>query len=186
MKYTYVLILFAFTACNSSRRISTRLANKVFNDSTARVYSLEEQTDRDLVYYVAIPGQAILPLSAHHAILMDSVSDDEVPIRNNRVGANDPFTGSVRKIPKTTYSDKAYKSYRTIPALFRKLESNDFMRSLAIGHRNERVEQEDRNVIIVKAYLYTITVEGDNDLHLLIGNTPVYKKGVTWVFNAFY
>lgn len=194
MKYTYVLILFAFTACNSSRRISTRLANKVFNDSTARVYSLEEQTDRDLVYYVAatgkkillkkIPGQAILPLSAHHAILMDSVSDDEVPIRNNRVGANDPFTGSVRKIPKTTYSDKAYKSYRTIPALFRKLESNDFMRSLAIGHRNERVEQEDRNVIIVKAYLYTITVEGDNDLHLLIGNTPVYKKGVTRVFNA--
>ncbi|MBX9782112.1 MAG: hypothetical protein K2X48_02355 [Chitinophagaceae bacterium] len=31
---------------------------------------------------------------------------------------------------------------------------------------------------------YTITIEGDNDFHLLIGNTPVYEAGVTRVFNA--
>ncbi len=193
MKYLYVLLLLAFTACNSGRRISNGTARKIFNDSTARVMSLEEPTNRELVYYITpagkkillkrISGQAELAPASHPAILRDTV-EESGPVRDSRVGANDPFTGSVRKTPKTTYSDKAYKSYRTIPALFRKLESNDFMRGLAIGHKDERVEQEDRNVIIEKAYLYTITVEGDNDLHLLIGNTPVYKKGVTRVFNA--
>ena len=58
------------------------------------------------------------------------------------------------------------------------------MNNLAIGRREERVPEEDRNIIIEKAYLYTITLEDDNDLHLLIGNTPVYDKDVTRVFNA--
>jgi len=58
------------------------------------------------------------------------------------------------------------------------------MNGLGIGNKNERNEFENRNVFIEKAYLYTITLLEDNDLHLLIGNTPTYVEGVTRVFNA--
>ncbi len=60
----------------------------------------------------------------------------------------------------------------------------EFMNDLSIGHADSRVAYEDRNVIIRKAYLYTITIEDDNDFHLLIGTTAVYDPATTRVFNA--
>lgn len=194
MKCLYVSLLILLAACNSGQRISQSASNKILNDSTARVSSLEERTDKGWVYYITPAGKKILlqrldqqPATARassHRIAEDSV---DVPVTTglaSHASADDVFGGTIRVKPKTNYSEKTYKKYRTIPALYRKLESNEFMKDLGIGNSEERVEQEERNIILEKAYLYTITLEDDNDLHLLIGNTPVFKEGKTRVFNA--
>ena len=180
MKWLLVLLIPAISACSSGKRISSAERNKVFNDSSARIHSLDERSDREWVYYVNASGQKVL-LKKDPTGLTRRVSEDSLA---KKVHPDDPFEGSIRLTPKTTYSTKTYKKYRTIPALYRKLESNEFMKGLGIGHSEERVEQEDKNITIQKAYLYTITLEDDNDLHLLIGNTPVYEEGTTRVFNA--
>lgn len=202
MKYSIVILLLYCTACSSERRISKPATQTVFNDSSARVYSLKEKSDKELSYFITADGKKVLlkkytgpqeilpppppPVRINDSVRMDATSMPMAAAAPRSFAAddNDPFTGSVRAIPKTTYSDKKYEKFKTIPALFRKLPSPETMIALRIGRSNERVPEEDRNVRIEKAYLYTVTVEADNDLHLLIGNTPVYKPGKTRVFNA--
>ena len=199
MKGIYFLLLIFFTACNSSRRISNRITAKVLSDSTARVSSVAASGEKELVYYIAPTGKKILlkkypvPVESTELVRRRVMEDSVVGVSERRrttssmagsVGANDLFKGSIRVVPKTTYASKKNEKFRTIAALYRKLQSNDFMKNLGIGNKEERVEEEDRNIIIAKAFLYTITVEDDNDIHLLIGNTPVYTDGVTRVFNA--
>lgn len=201
MKYSIIILLFC-TACHSARRVNNATTETVFNDSAARVYSLEENSNKELSYFITADGKKVLlkkytgpqdippppapPIRREDSIRMDAPVMPMAAAAPRAFAAddNDPFTGSVRSIPKTTYSTKKYEKFRTIPALFRKLPSSENMKALGIGRRNERVPEEDRNVRIEKAYLYTVTVEADNDLHLLIGNTPVYIPGETRVFNA--
>jgi hypothetical protein len=198
MKYFIAAAAVLLIACSGNRRITQPVAKKTLNDSTARIYSLDQQSDKDVVYYITPSGKKIFlrkinPETPPPVTITERVADSvQVIMRADVVpgslasGAepDDPFTGSIRAIPKTTYSTKNTESFRTIPALYRKLESKEFLNGQGIGNRNERTAWEDRNVKIGKAYLYTITIEDDNDLHLLIGNTPSYVEGVTRVFNA--
>jgi hypothetical protein len=199
MKYFIIFLLYTFASCSSERRINKATARNVFEDSTARISLLDDTPDRELAFFETPDGKKILlkkyngpqenpgrdlqPVREDTIRIMETVELMSVASSLN-AGAGDLFTGSVRAFPKTNYSSKKYEKFKTIPALFRKLPSPQTMKDLGIGHKNERVTEEDRNVRIEKAYLYTITVEPDKDLHLLIGNTPVYKAGVTRVFNA--
>ncbi|NOT50033.1 MAG: hypothetical protein HOP10_02005 [Chitinophagaceae bacterium] len=194
------LLLCILYACSGNRRVSNARSKELFRDSTARVYSLDAPPEKELAYYITPSGKKIIlrkqddpRLPEEQVVLLDpSAVSDSVLVHAmvmtadlaTRAGPNDPFKGSVRKTPKTNFSMKRYETFPTIPALFRSLKSREFMNNLRIGHLDSRVEQENRNVIIKKAYLYTITVEADNDLHLLIGSTPSYIEGVTRVFNA--
>lgn len=201
MKYYIVILLLYCTACSTERRISKPATQTVFSDSSARVYSLKEKTDKELSYFITADGKKVLlkkytgpqeipppppPVHINDSVRIDASMMPMAAAASRSFAAddNDPFTGSIRTIPKTTYSNKKNEKFRTIPALFRKLPSAEKMKDLNIGRKNERVEEEDRNVWIEKAYLYTVTIEDDNDLHLLIGNTSVYKPGKTRVFNA--
>ncbi|MEQ1675952.1 MAG: hypothetical protein ABL876_04605 [Chitinophagaceae bacterium] len=195
MKYILPLLVLVLMSCNNSRRMSRNLTEKVFSDSSARVYSLDQPTTREYVYYITPDGEKVLlkkingstdpPRRLLRRVNRDTVNIDAPPTPLEiRVDAAAPFTGSIRATPKTTYSNKPVEKFRTIPALYRKLKSNEFMKDLGIGRSEVRNPLEDRNIRIEKAYLYTITVEDDNDLHLLIGNTPSYQEGVTRVFNA--
>lgn len=200
MKYLRLLLIFLLAACHSERRIARPAAKKILDDSTARVSSLSEPAVKERAYYITPAGKKVLlvkikaednppappppPPPAPMRAVEDAPMVMAAAAPAGGAGANDPFTGRIRVTPKTTFSTKRAEKFRTIPALFRKLPSAETMKNLGIGRSEERVEQENRNVIIEKAYLYTITVEDDNDLHLLIGNTPVYDSAKSRVFNA--
>lgn len=181
-------------ACTGNRRITRPIAKKVLSDSSARIYSLEEQSDKEVVYYVTPSGKKILmrkvkdfhpPARAPRPDTMAAIMADAAPgTVAHKAGPNDPFTGKIRVAPKTSYSKKPKETFPTIAVLYRKLKSPDYMNNLHIGNKEERVNEEDRDIVISKAYLYTITIETDNDLHLLIGNTPSYIQGTTRMFNA--
>lgn len=184
------------SACSGNRRISKAQAKKVLNDSTARIYSMNQISDRELTYYVTPDGKKILlrkvkGFNTRETVIMEDtviteslMTDPEPGSVARKAKPNDPFIGSVRITPKTNYSTKKNESFATIKALYRKLKSKEEMDDLHIGHSDERDAMEDRNIVIKKAYLYTITIEKDNDLHLLLGNTPSYIQGTTRVFNA--
>lgn len=184
----FLLLSGILFACSNSKKINRIIKEKTNNDTTARVSSLSEISDKPFVYYVTPGGQKIL-LKKIPAQVNSSDSADMVTMRAaasgvGGAGADDPFTGSVRKTVKTTYSTATYRSYATIRGLYSSLKTKEFMDALNIGHTDSRTTYEDRNVILRTAYLYTITIENDNDFHLLIGNTAVYEPGVSRVFNA--
>lgn len=187
MKAFFVIILSGMAiSCSSNRKISKIIDEKTNHDTTARVYSLKETTNKPFAYYVTPGGKKILlqkiPAEATASDTADVLMSAAAGIGG--AGADDLFTGTIRGTVKTTYSTGATKTYATIRSLYSSLKPKQFMDSLSIGHRDSREIYEDRNVIIKKAYLYTITIEDDNDFHLLIGTTAVYDPATTRVFNA--
>lgn len=200
MKYISIILLIFLYSCHNSQKISRSVFKKVLNDSSARIHSLSEPADKEKAYFITPSGKKVLlvkytpenPVSISPEQLPPPPPDDSgvpqgiapPPPEITVAGVNDPFKGKIRVAPKTTFSTKRAEKFRTIKELYNELPSKETMNNLAIGRREERVPEEDRNIIIEKAYLYTITLEDDNDLHLLIGNTPVYEKDVTRVFNA--
>ena len=195
--YHLAIIVLLLVACSGPGRLNKEIAAKTNNDSTAIIHSLAEPSQKNYVVYITPGGNKILlrrvdlQFGEASSTVSDSVSvDEEILVSGvagslgNHGGADDPFLGSVRPTVKTSYSSQSYKTFPTIPALYRSLKSKEFMNDLAIGHSDARVSYEDRNVKVKTAYLYTITIEKDNDFHLLIGNTPVYDPSTTRVFNA--
>jgi len=195
--YYFGTIILLAISCSGPGKLSKEIATKTNNDSTAVIYSLAEPSQKKYVVYVTPGGKKILlkregsQLDEPISTASDSVRlGEEVLVSHvagtvgNSGGVDDPFTGSVRPTVKTSYSTKSFETFATIPALYRSLKSKESMNNLAIGHSDVRVTPENRNVKIKTAYLYTITIEKDNDFHLLIGNTPVYDPSTTRVFNA--
>lgn len=179
--------------CNSSKKINRIINEKTNSDTSARVYSLLQPTDKAFAYYITPGGKKILlqkiapSANSSDSVVAAPMASAAFTATATGIGgatADDPFTGSVRGTVKTTYSTATNRTFATIRGLYNSLQTKEFMDALSIGHSDSRVAEEDRNVIIKKAWLYTITIEGDNDFHLLIGNTPVYDPNVTKVFNA--
>ncbi|MEP7164291.1 MAG: hypothetical protein ABI741_06335 [Ferruginibacter sp.] len=177
-------------SCSSNKKINRIIGEKTNHDTTARVYSLLDTTNKLFAYYITPGGRKVLlqkiEPEERGVIIGDSVVTSMAPAGAGVGGASadDQFTGSIRATVKTTYSTAADQSYATIRSLYSSLESKTFMDGLNIGHSDSRVMYEDRNVIVRKAYLYTITIENDNDFHLLIGTSAVYDPATTRVFNA--
>ena len=191
MKTFFIIVLSGLViSCSNNRKITRIINEKTNHDTTARVYSLLQSTDKPFAYYVTPGGEKIL-LQKIQPEEPERIIGDSVAVAVTTAaagvggaGADDPFTGSVRATAKTTYSTAANQTYSTIRGLYNSLESKEFMNDLSIGSNDNRVTYEDRNVIVKKAYLYTITIEADNDFHLLIGTTAVYDPATTRVFNA--
>ena len=195
--YHFTAIIFLLFSCSGPGKIRKQIAVKTNNDSTSIIHSLTESSDKEYVIYITPDGRKLLlkndslqmvrPASISYdsiSVNMDIIETAGAGELGNHGGVDDPFTGVVRPTVKTSYSSKSYESFGSIAALYRSLKSKEFMDNLSIGHSDDRVSFENRNVKITTAYLYTITVESDNDFHLLIGNTPVYNPGTTRVFNA--
>ena len=88
-------------------------------------------------------------------------------------GCSSTFAGSARATAKKSYATATYVTYATISAMRATLQTDTYMRSLGITTSSPRVTQEQRNVSITSAYLYAISRESDNDLHMIIGDGTV-------------
>jgi len=97
------------------------------------------------------------------------------------------FDGTDRKAAKLSLSTAPVQTYASLDALIKTLPADD-----KIGRRNPkittdaaslRVKEEQRNVYVKKAWIYTLAREGDEDFHTIIGNTPM-PTPATKYFNA--
>jgi hypothetical protein len=85
------------------------------------------------------------------------------------------FLGKDRKSAKTSVSAARTENFENVATLFKSLPSDDHMRSLTphISKKPEsaRVDDENRNVTVKTAYLFSIKRESDNDFHVIIGSS---------------
>ena len=193
--YLIFIAALVFSACTTGNKVNRAILRDVRRDTAARVFSLTQPSDKAFVLLVPSSGKKILlqntgfdSATVFHTEIRRDTAERSFTARaftsSLHAAADDEFKGSVRGTVKTTYSDKPFEKFASVAKLYQSLKPAEFMNDLNIGNKDERSAFEDRNVIIRKAYLYTITIETDNDLHLLIGNTPVYDPQKTRVFNA--
>lgn len=81
-----------------------------------------------------------------------------------------PFLGKARAVAKTTPSDRASKNYNSVGDVLKNLPSDSYMRRIGVSDSSPRTEDEDFNVYIKTAYLFSIVEEEDGDYHLIIGD----------------
>jgi hypothetical protein len=80
------------------------------------------------------------------------------------------FKGVARKTAKINISEGETLLFETVCDLLEYLPPDSTMQQMGIKDKTRRLPEEDFNVIIKSAYLFSIELEDDNDLHLLIGD----------------
>ena len=109
--------------------------------------------------------------------------------QNNSNLVNLPFTGQYRKDSKTSFvkngeQEIKYEHFDNLSALMKTLPPDDSMRTSFPQITSKdfpRTQQESRNVEVI-AYIYGAKLEGDNDLHVVMANSP--NNGETVFMNT--
>jgi hypothetical protein len=94
------------------------------------------------------------------------------------------FRGKDRAVPKTTIAEADIEEFANLDAFIATLPEDDEMRNLDPPLRKDsmsRFTQEKRNVQ-VRAWIYAIKYEADQDWHLILGTDPAHST--TTYFNA--
>jgi hypothetical protein len=99
----------------------------------------------------------------------DINAEDNSP---NTVSYVNFFTGVVRKQAKTSLSTARTEIFETVGDLLVTLAPDGDMHAYKpkIRQISPRVSEEDRNVYIKNAYLFTVKEEDDQDFHIIIGD----------------
>ena len=95
--------------------------------------------------------------------------------------ANDEFTGTSRKMAKTTFaSPKDAEVFADLASFLGSLPDDKSMTTRNPPISNQpyflRVTEENRNVKIAVAYVFAITRQDDNDFLITLGSDPDYSK----------
>ena len=97
--------------------------------------------------------------------------------------ANDEFTGTHRKMAKTTITaSKTVETFADLPSFIKTLPDDKVMTTRKPPISNNpyflRVVEEERNVKVREAYIFAISRHADNDFQLILGSDPDYRKAV--------
>jgi hypothetical protein len=106
-------------------------------------------------------------------VIDDSDDEDPAPQLDVISGTCSPiFAGKARSAAKLSFAAAPYQTYATMTDFQATLKTDAFMRTPAIGltSNSPRVALEKRNVSITAAFLYGISLEGDDDFHLIVGD----------------
>ncbi len=90
---------------------------------------------------------------------------------------------SVREEAKTTYVLSPKKTFSTVKdflLFLQSIEASDTeMREITFIKKNPRVTQEKYFITIRRAYLYTFSIEEDNDIHMIFGDSKTNISSAT-------
>ena len=93
----------------------------------------------------------------------------------------DDFNGSDRKPAKLSIANAKVEKFKDLKNLIKSLTPEEQMVNhkpkIAKGPKSNRVKEEKRNVQ-VKAFMYAVSREADNDFHLIIGRDPAKTPDV--------
>ena len=118
-------------------------------------------------------GQTPLPTpsSVHTTAPMDTTVASGMEVEDNGATYVNYFGGESRYEAKTIPSEMEIDSFYTMDELIATLPPDDSMRAIGISETSGRTEEEDRNVYVAEALLFSIKKEADNDFHLIVGDT---------------
>ena len=121
-----------------------------------------------------------VPESESGVVEPEEKMDITIPAFNPLTGAgvadqiNSRFRGTDRKDPKTTIASASRQNFNSLPALIATLPGDDAMRN-----HNPEIESgsmfraiEERRNVRVRAWIYAIKYEADQDWHVILGTNP--------------
>jgi hypothetical protein len=80
------------------------------------------------------------------------------------------YVGQVRAIAKTSMATRKTEFFETVGNLLASLPTDNYMRQTGVNDKSLRTVDENRNVLIKKAFIFHITKEPDQDFHLIVGD----------------
>jgi hypothetical protein len=95
---------------------------------------------------------------------------DNFAIEHDTLPYEQYFKGVARKTAKISISKGDTVTYATVGELLADLPSDSLMKTKGIKDNTRRLREEECNVVVEEAYLFSIEMEDDKDLHLLIGD----------------
>lgn len=99
-----------------------------------------------------------------------SAQSDSIAVAHDTLPYEQYFKGVARKTAKINISKCDTLTYYNVCDLLESLPSDSLMKTFKIKDNTRRLPEEDYNIIIKEAYLFSIEMEEDNDFHLLIGD----------------
>jgi len=101
----------------------------------------------------------------------------------NKPCDSERFDGEDRKAAKLSVGSGQVETFSDLPGLIKTLPSD---KSMGASHKppistdstSTRVSEEERNVTVKQAWIFTYTREGDEDYHVILGTDPKVKKKV--------
>ena len=131
---------------------------------------------------VLTPGERAfedIPESESGVVEHEEEMDITIPAFNPLTGAgvadqiNARFRGADRKDPKTSIVSAPRQNFNTLPALIATLQSDDAMRNHNPEIKKDSVRvTEERRSVRVRAWIYAIKYEADQDWHVILGTNP--------------
>ncbi len=95
---------------------------------------------------------------------------DSIAVVHDTLPYEQYFKGIARKTAKINISQGDTLWFETVGELLASLPSDSTMHQKGIKDKTRRLPEEDFNIVIGTAYLFSIEMEDDHDLHLLIGD----------------
>ena len=96
--------------------------------------------------------------------------DNDAVFKTSSTSCPTAYSGSARATAKTSFATVATTTYSSFSAVRSSVPSDTYMRGLALGNGSARTTQENKNINLTSAYLYAISRESDEDLHMIIGD----------------
>ena len=95
---------------------------------------------------------------------------DSIAITHDTLPYEQYFKGVARKTAKINISEGDTLWFETVGDVLNFLPCDSTMKQKGIKDKTRRLPEEDFNICIDTAYLFSIELEEDGDLHLLIGD----------------
>jgi hypothetical protein len=101
--------------------------------------------------------------------------------KTNKPCDGEQFDGQDRKRAKLSIGSGQLETFDDLKALLAQLPTDKFMGTehdppIMTDSTSVRVDEEQRNVHVKQAWIYTYTREGDEDYHVILGTDPKAKK----------
>jgi hypothetical protein len=80
------------------------------------------------------------------------------------------FTGTARAGAKTSLATRKTEKFDNVGDVLASLPTDSYMRSIGVNDKSARNVDENRNVLIKKAFIFHIAKQSDEDFHIIIGD----------------
>ena len=129
-----------------------------------------------------------LPKDSTAVVIVPIDSTTEIPTSESKISRVDPdklkvnftkeasetyridYVGKVRAQAKTSMATRKTEFFETVGDLLASLPTDNYMRKTGVNDKSTRTIDENRNVLLKKAFIFHISKEPDQDFHLIVGD----------------
>ncbi len=131
---------------------------------------------------ILLPGKVVTPTGP----TTPTTPTGTVVVDNTKIVDPDNLIGTFKKPPSTTYlttfggvaraaaktsiADRKTEMMFSVNDVLKSLPTDSYMRKVGVTDKSPRSIDENRNVFISKAYIFSIQKEDDGDFHIIIGD----------------